>query len=58
MNKKIKSKNYWTIVFIYTAVVYGLKYFYPSVGEFFIQVGYLAIVVGVVYFGTSFIKRR
>lgn len=58
MNKKINSKIYWTVAFSYTAMVYGVKYFYPAIGEFFIQIGYLAIVVGVVYVGTSFVKRK
>ena len=50
MNTKINVKQFWMIALGYTAFVYILKYFFPSIGELFIQIGYLAIVVGLVYF--------
>lgn len=52
MNGNINPKKFWVVALGYTAFVYILKYFFPSIGEFFIQMGYLAIFVGLVYFTT------
>lgn len=55
---KVNKKTYWIIVLIYSAVVLSLKYiFHSPIGEFFIQIGYLAIVVGVVCFGITIMKE-
>lgn len=51
MKTTLTRKSFWVIAFIYSVIVHSLKYiFHSPAGEFLIQIGYLALFIGIVLF--------
>ena len=57
MKTILTRKSFWVIAFIYSVIVLILIYtFHSPAGEFLIQIGYFALLVGLILFIGANIK--
>lgn len=51
MKTILTRKSFWVIAFIYRVIVLSLKYiFHSPAGEFLIQIGYFALLIGLILY--------